>query len=359
VAALDGGVRGFELVHSSGSSSAASCLHPSFAADQGPLQFYLGAVQDMELDVAPIPRLTIAPLRQMGQALFYPPNVRGWVGGRQWINSATLTARRQFVESLFAPIDENTLNADEQIELVAARSNGITLHGSGRPLPHTDGLTAAIQLEPSARSTAAGILTILRQFIASANDRNSDCVARRAAVTLSNLPNTNSLTRSPGRTLSPFLPTTRREFLEFPAGNRAARLQPVRPQFLVESALATRTEKDQRPILVQLAGGNDGLNTLIPLGADYYRLRPTLGPGQGPPHDRHIGLHHRTACPLFGTANSRWCRTSGIKSHRSISAHRDLSRSGSDELPPRVGFSGFSTMPAREFGGLTIHSRFT
>jgi hypothetical protein len=79
----------------------------------------------MQLDVAPIPRLTIVPLRQMGQALFYPPNVRGWVGGRQWINSATINARRQFVESLFAPIDENALNADEQVELVAARSNGI------------------------------------------------------------------------------------------------------------------------------------------------------------------------------------------------------------------------------------------
>ena len=93
---------------------------------KSPVQFYLGLVQDMQLDVAPLPRLTLVPLRQMGQAIFYPPNVRGWVGGRQSINSATLTARRQFVESLFAPIDENTLNADEQIELVAARSNGTT-----------------------------------------------------------------------------------------------------------------------------------------------------------------------------------------------------------------------------------------
>jgi uncharacterized protein (DUF1800 family) len=93
---------------------------------KSPLQFYLAAVQDLELEVAPLPRLTLTPLRQMGQALFYPPNVRGWVGGRQWINSATITARRQFVESLFAPLDENALNADEQLELVAARSNGVT-----------------------------------------------------------------------------------------------------------------------------------------------------------------------------------------------------------------------------------------
>ena len=60
----------------------------------------------------------------MGQLLFHPPNVRGWVGGRLWINSSTLTARRQLVDLLFSPIDENPLNADEHLELVAARTNG-------------------------------------------------------------------------------------------------------------------------------------------------------------------------------------------------------------------------------------------
>jgi hypothetical protein len=93
---------------------------------KSPLQFYLGLLQDLRLEVAPIQRFTLNPMRQMGQLLFYPPNVRGWVGGRNWINSATLAARRQLVETLFAPIDERSLNADEQLDLVAAESNGIT-----------------------------------------------------------------------------------------------------------------------------------------------------------------------------------------------------------------------------------------
>ena len=93
---------------------------------KSPVQYYLGLLQDLSLNVAPLPRLTIAPLRQMGQALFHPPNVRGWVGGRQWINSATLTARRQLVELLSNPLEERTLNGDEMFELVAARSNGVT-----------------------------------------------------------------------------------------------------------------------------------------------------------------------------------------------------------------------------------------
>jgi uncharacterized protein (DUF1800 family) len=37
----------------------------------------------------------------LGQNLFTPPNVKGWPGGDAWIDSATLLARRQFVERVF------------------------------------------------------------------------------------------------------------------------------------------------------------------------------------------------------------------------------------------------------------------
>jgi hypothetical protein len=163
---------------------------------KSPIQFYLGAIQDMNLDVAPLPRLTLNPLRQMGQALFYPPNVRGWVGGRQWINSATLTARRQFVESLFAPIDENSLNADEQIEFVAARSNGVVRFTVGdEPFTSLAGLepgTSAAQLTQNLLpgSTAAEIRTTLQQFLAAggADEKQRLRRLRRAAVTVMQSP---------------------------------------------------------------------------------------------------------------------------------------------------------------------------
>jgi uncharacterized protein (DUF1800 family) len=91
---------------------------------KSPVQFYLGLMQDLQLDVVPAPRLVVNPLRQMGQVLFYPPNVRGWLGGRNWINSASLAARRSAVENLFNPLNEKTMNQDEQIELVAAHTSG-------------------------------------------------------------------------------------------------------------------------------------------------------------------------------------------------------------------------------------------
>jgi uncharacterized protein (DUF1800 family) len=91
---------------------------------KSPVQFYLALVQDLQLDVAPLARQVLGSLRQMGQTLFSPPNVRGWVGGRQWVNSATLGARRQLLQALFHPIDDTKLNGDELIELTAARAEG-------------------------------------------------------------------------------------------------------------------------------------------------------------------------------------------------------------------------------------------
>jgi len=45
-------------------------------------------------------------LKPLGQALFFPPNVKGWDGGRAWINSSTLIGRSNFVVDLLG--DSNT-----------------------------------------------------------------------------------------------------------------------------------------------------------------------------------------------------------------------------------------------------------
>lgn len=79
-----------------------------------------------------------------------------------------------------------------------------------------------------------------------------------------------------------FLPSTRREFLKFGAkGVGLLAFSRFAPGFLVESAYAQAPapEKDRTIlVLVQLAGGNDGLNTVVPFAdPNYRRLRPTIG----------------------------------------------------------------------------------
>jgi uncharacterized protein (DUF1501 family) len=77
------------------------------------------------------------------------------------------------------------------------------------------------------------------------------------------------------------VPTTRREFLRQSAsGLGLLAFGSVAPAFLVQSAWAgvPAPESDRSIlVLIQLAGGNDGLNTLIPFEDDNYRrLRPKL-----------------------------------------------------------------------------------
>src|SRR4051812_34109587 len=81
---------------------------------------------------------------------------------------------------------------------------------------------------------------------------------------------------------TPFLPTTRREFFSLSGkGIGLLAFSQFAPNFLVQStrAAAPAPEQDRSIlVLVQLAGGNDGLNTVVPFeDPDYYRLRPTLG----------------------------------------------------------------------------------
>ncbi len=73
---------------------------------------------------------------------------------------------------------------------------------------------------------------------------------------------------------------TRRDFMKHAAVFSAIG---VAPQFLTRTAAAATHSiggfKDDRVlVVVQLGGGNDGLNTLVPYGDDaYYRARPKLG----------------------------------------------------------------------------------
>src|SRR5579871_5797170 len=96
---------------------------------------------------------------------------------------------------------------------------------------------------------------------------------------------------------------TRREFLRLGLGTSTLlSCGATVPSFLARSASALAAEpgksKERILVVVQLSGGNDGLNTVVPYGDPaYVKYRPQLHLPPKSLHkiDDHIGLHQSLA----------------------------------------------------------------
>lgn len=65
---------------------------------RSPIDFAIGWLRS--LDGATNLQQLSQDLGQLGQALFFPPNVKGWPGGRAWVNSGTMAGRANLVRRL-------------------------------------------------------------------------------------------------------------------------------------------------------------------------------------------------------------------------------------------------------------------
>ncbi len=94
----------------------------------GPVEFVVGAARALECFDPPPSSLLLAEWAgQLGQDLFYPPNVGGWTGGRAWLSSQAIIGRANYAAAL---VEGPLFNP-------AAVFDGIALakrHGRGRDL---------------------------------------------------------------------------------------------------------------------------------------------------------------------------------------------------------------------------------
>jgi hypothetical protein len=71
-----------------------------------PVEFVLGAARAVYAkldggDYRDLPQqVLVGRLTTMGQALFAPPNVKGWPGARTWLNTSTMLARDNFAQAV-------------------------------------------------------------------------------------------------------------------------------------------------------------------------------------------------------------------------------------------------------------------
>src|SRR4051795_8209298 len=90
---------------------------------------------------------------------------------------------------------------------------------------------------------------------------------------------------------------TRRQLLtQTLRGSSLVALGTVVPQFVARTARAAAPGKDNILVVIEMTGGNDGLNTVIPYADDlYHKARPTLRHAKDAVIrlDDHVGLHPR------------------------------------------------------------------
>ncbi|MDQ2919681.1 MAG: DUF1800 domain-containing protein [Verrucomicrobiota bacterium] len=66
---------------------------------KSPVQFLVQTTKLLGTELPP-PQIAQNAMRQMGQILFAPPNVKGWDGGKAWISTSTLLFRYNFTNYL-------------------------------------------------------------------------------------------------------------------------------------------------------------------------------------------------------------------------------------------------------------------
>jgi hypothetical protein len=85
---------------------------------KSPVELVVGAVRSLNTPVRELGVL-VAAVGAMGQNICYPPSVKGWDGGRSWINTSTLFIRQNIMCYLLTgklPVGYDALAKDEKYD---------------------------------------------------------------------------------------------------------------------------------------------------------------------------------------------------------------------------------------------------
>ncbi len=114
---------------------------------KSPVQLIIGAIRSLQTPVRDLSILLDA-MDLMGQSIFFPPSVKGWDGGRSWINTSTLFVR------------QNTLN----YLLTGKKPHGYDALASAEEYDPTPLISALGQISPGAQQDPQAVADYLLRF---------------------------------------------------------------------------------------------------------------------------------------------------------------------------------------------------
>ncbi len=87
---------------------------------KSPVEFVVGTYKALGLPQFDV--TILRQLKQMGQMLFYPPNVAGWPGGANWLTSDMMIARQNFLE---ASVNSQSLTASSWLGTMPMKAKAV------------------------------------------------------------------------------------------------------------------------------------------------------------------------------------------------------------------------------------------
>ncbi|HEX5127514.1 MAG TPA: DUF1800 domain-containing protein [Rhodocyclaceae bacterium] len=101
---------------------------------KSPVDVVVGSLRSLDADV-PDAMPFVRTLKQLGQDIFAPPNVKGWPGGDTWINTATLLERKQYLDRIARADDATRQMAAQRIgDAMSARAAAIANGSTSAPI---------------------------------------------------------------------------------------------------------------------------------------------------------------------------------------------------------------------------------